>query len=335
MSDLTATRHPGIAKSSDVHSDLERHRAELTAHCYRMLGSAFDADDAVQDTLVRAWRAHDRFDGRASLRTWLYRIATNVCLDHLRSRQRRARPIDLGPAAPTGRDHPGGTLPEATWVEPIPDHPITPATSDPADVAVTRETVRLGFIAALQHLPPRQRAVLLLRDALVWPAAEVADLLETSVAAVNSALQRARATLATTDRVDGDVHAPTDPAQQALLTRWVDAFERYDLDAITALLADDVTQSMPPYAMWLHGTDAIRQWWLGPGAACRGSQLVATTANGLPAFGQYRPSGPDGRHEPWALQVLAIADGHIADMTFFLDTDRLFPLFELPSHPSS
>lgn len=333
MSDLRTTTRAGEPGSRDLPRALEHHRAELTAHCYRMLGSAFDADDAVQDTLVRAWRAHDRFDGRASLRTWLYRIATNVCLDQLRGRQRRARPIDVGPAAPAGRDHPGSAMPGETWVEPIPDHRVTSATGDPADVAIARETVRLGFVAALQHLPARQRAVLLLRDVLAWPAADVADLLGTSVAAVNSALQRARATLAATDRVDGDLHAPADPAQQALLARWVDAFERYDLDAIAALLADDVTQSMPPYAMWLHGIDAIRSWWLGPGAGCRGSRLVPTTANGLPAYGQYRPSGPGGRHEPWALLVLAITDGRIADMTFFLDTDRLFPLFGLPARP--
>lgn len=331
MGDLATTQRAGT--DDDLWRELERHRAELTAHCYRMLGSAFDAEDAVQETLVRAWRAHDRFDGRASLRTWTYRIATNVCLDQLRGRQRRARPMDLGPAAPVGVDHPGRARPEATWVEPVPDSRITPHDSDPADVAVVRETVRLGFVATLQHLPARQRAVLLLRDVLAWRAAEVAELLGTSVPAVNSALQRARATLATTDHVDGEAHAPTDRAQQALLARWVDAFERYDLDAITALLTDDVTQSMPPYALWLRGTEAIRAWWLGPGAACQGSRLIATTANGLPAFGQYRPSGPDGRHEPWALQVLAITDGRIADMTFFLDTARLFPLFGLPAHP--
>ena len=265
--------------------DLERHRVELTAYCYRMLGSAFEAEDAVQDTLVRAWRGLDRFEGRSAVRSWLYRIATNVCFDMLKGRQRRARPMDLGPAR--SADHPvGSTLPEATWVEPIPDGSVLPTGVDPADVAVARDSVRLAFVATLQHLPPRQRAVLILREVLSWRASEVAELLDTTVASVNSALQRARATLA--DPRSGQSEETLDDQQQVLLERYVDAFERYDMDALTALLHEDATQSMPPFAMWLRGREDILRFWLGQGAGCRGSRLVPTAANGSPAFAQYK-----------------------------------------------
>ncbi len=312
-----------------IDAELERYRRELTGYCYRMLGGSFEAEDAVQETLVRAWRAADRFEGRSTLRTWLYRIATNVCLDQLDSRQRRARPIDLGPAsvAPT---HPGPTLPEATWIEPVPDGRVLPDDADPAEVAVARDSIRLAFVAALQHLPPRQRAVLLLREVLRWRAAEVAELLDTTVASVNSALQRARATLAEHEVLESDPHEPLDTAQQELLRRYVDAFERYDLDALTALLHEDATQSMPPFALWLRGRDEVVAWMAGPGAECRGSRMLPTVANGSPAFGQYRPSGPDGKHEPWALQVLEVVDGRIVAQQSFLDTARYFPLFGLP-----
>lgn len=315
---------------ADLERQLEEHRRELTAHCYRMLGSAHEADDAVQETMVRAWRRYDRFEGRSSLRTWLYRIATNVCLDHLRSRKRRALPMDLGPATSGMVGDPGPQRGEATWIEPMPDGRVVSTDGDPAEVAMTRESVRLGFIAALQRLPARQRAVLLLREVLRWRAAEVAELLDTSVASVNSALQRARATMADEHLTEGEPFAPMDDEQQALLARYLDAFERYDLDDLTALMRDDVVQSMPPYELWLEGVDTIRGFWLGPGAPCRGSRLLPTVANGRPAFGQYRPSGPGGRHEPWALQVLEISDGRITGMTFFLDTDRVFPMFGLP-----
>src|SRR4051812_22337423 len=313
--------------------DLERHRIELTAYCYRMLGSAFEAEDAVQDTLVRAWRGLDRFEGRSAVRSWLYRIATNVCFDMLKGRQRRARPMDLGPAR--SADHPvGSTLPEATWVEPIPDGRVLPTGVDPADVAVARDSVRLAFVAALQHLPPRQRAVLVLREVLAWQASEVAELLDTTVASVNSALQRARATLAERQAdVDAAPLPPLSPADEELLARYVDAFERYDMKALTALIKEDATQSMPPYAMWLSGRDDILQFWAGPGAPCRGSRLLATTANGMPAFAQYRPSGPNGEFEPWSLQVLHLGKGGVAEFTMFLDTDRVFPLFGIPSSP--
>jgi RNA polymerase sigma-70 factor (ECF subfamily) len=297
-----------------------------------MLGSAFEAEDAVQETLVRAWRGFDRFEGRSALRSWLYRIATNVCFDMLNGRQRRAMPMDLGPSS-TAASPLGPALPEVTWIEPIPDGRVLPESDDPAELAVSRESVRLAFVAALQHLPARQRAVLILREVLRWKADEVAELLETTVASVNSALQRARATLAASDISDADQAQPEGEAQRALLARFVDAFERYDLDAIVSLLHDDVEQSMPPYELWLRGPVDITDWWLGPGIGCRGSRLVPTVANSLPAFGQYKPSGPGGSLEPWALLVLEISDDRIGGMTFFLDTERLFPLFGLPSRP--
>jgi RNA polymerase sigma-70 factor, ECF subfamily len=310
--------------------DLERHRRELTAYCYRMLGSPFEAEDAVQDTLVRAWRALERFEGRASVRSWLYRIATNVCLDMLGGSQRRARPMDLGPArSPDGPI--GEILPEVTWIEPVPDGHVAPD-GDPAAVAESRETIRLAFVAALQHLPPRQRAVLILCEVLHWKAAEVAELLETSVPAVNSALQRARATLDSTDVADAGKGALSEHDRE-LLTRYVDAFQRYDMDALTALIHEDATQSMPPYELWLSGRPNILGWWVGPGAACRGSRVIAASAaNGSPAFGQYKPSETGSGYDPWALQVLEIADGQIVELTFFLGTETIFPLFGLPAH---
>jgi RNA polymerase sigma-70 factor (ECF subfamily) len=309
---------------------LEQHRGELTAYCYRMLASPFEAEDAVQETFLRAWRAIDRFEGRSSLRSWLYRIATNVCLDMLNGKERRARPMDLSsawnPDGPIGR-----TLPEVTWIEPVPDGLVPPADGDPADVAVGRETIRLAFVAALQHLPPRQRAVLILCEVLRWQASEVAELLETSVASVNSALQRARATLDKTELRPTDAAAPMDQEQRDLLARYVEAFERYDIDALTSLIQEDATQSMPPYELWLSGRDDIFRWWLGPGAGCRGSRVIPTvTANGSPAFGQYKPNEAGTGHDPWALQVLEIEDGRIVEFSFFLDTKRLFPLFGLP-----
>jgi RNA polymerase sigma-70 factor, ECF subfamily len=309
--------------------ELEQHRVELTGYCYRMLGSAFDAEDAVQETLVRAWRNLARFEGRSTLRSWLYSIATNVCLDMLNGRERRARPMDLGPAMePVASNL--NTLPEVTWIEPIPDGLAVPADGDPADVAVARETIRLAFVAALQHLPPRQRAVLILCEVLRWQASEVAELLDTSVASVNSALQRSRATLAASDMTAATTPAQLDEADRALLARYVEAFERYDMDALTSLIQEDAQQSMPPYDLWLRGRDDIFTWWFGPGVGCRGSRVIPTTAaNGSPAFGQYKPS-EDGGYEPWALQVIEIDAGKIVELTFFLDTKRLFPLFGLP-----
>ncbi|MDX2850130.1 sigma-70 family RNA polymerase sigma factor [Streptomyces sp. PA03-3a] len=318
-----------LAAPPDVAQELERYRAELTGYCYRMLGSAFEAEDAVQDTMVRAWRSYDRFEGRSSLRSWLYRIATNACLDILGGTGRRARPMDL--ASPGGAEGPlPGTLPESTWISPAPDGRVLPATSDPADLADQRESVRLAFVAALQHLAPRQRAVLILREVLAWKAAEVAELLDTTVASVNSALQRARATLAAAGPATTDPARPLDEEQRALLGRYVAAFESYDLDALTSLLHEDATLSMPPFGLWLRGPADIRAWMLGIGAGCRGSRLVPVTANGTPGFGQYRPR-PGGGHEPWALQVIEISQGRITGLNSFLDTQRLFPLFGLPA----
>ncbi len=311
--------------------ELEDHRVELTGYCYRMLGSVFEAEDAVQDTFVRAWRALDRFEGRSSLRSWLYRIATNVCFDMIDGRRRRARPIDLGPSG-TADTPLGPPLPETAWVEPVPDGRVMPESGDPADQAVERETIRLAFVAALQHLPSRQRAVLILREVLRWKASEVADLLGTSVPSVNSALQRARATLGASGVTAADPPRPMDDEQRALLARYVDAFERYDLDSLVTLLHEEATTSMPPYDLWLRGSKHIKAFWAGPGIHCAGSKLIPTVANGLPAFGQYRPSGPGGSHHPWSLQVLEITDGQITGLTFFLDTN-LFPVFGLPPTP--
>jgi RNA polymerase sigma-70 factor (ECF subfamily) len=303
--------------------ELEQHRRELTAHCYRMLGSPFEAEDAVQETLLRAWRSLDRFEGRSALRSWLYRIATNVCLDMLEGRERRARPMDLGPAGEPVAEN-LRTLPEVTWIQPVPDSLV----ADPADAVASRDTIRLAFVAALQHLPPRQRAVLILCEVLRWKASEVAELLDTSVASVNSALQRARATLEASELTpEGSFEEP----DRELLERYVQAFERYDMDALTSLIRDDATQSMPPYDLWLSGRDDIFAWWVGPGIACKGSRVVpVTTANGSPAFGQYKPSETGEGYEPWALQVLELSGGRIGELTFFLDTETIFPLFGLP-----
>jgi RNA polymerase sigma-70 factor (ECF subfamily) len=311
-----------------IGDQLEQYRVELTAYCYRMLGSA-DAEDAVQETFIRAWRAIDKFEGRSALRSWLYRIATNVCFDMLEGRKRRARPMDLGPSREPVIEN-LNTLPEVTWIEPMPDGRVVPE-GDPAEVTEARETIRLAFVAALQHLPPRQRAVLILCEVLRWKASEVAELLETSVASVNSALQRARATLEASNLTATDTAPSVDQADADLLARYVAAFESYDMDALTALIHEDATQSMPPYDLWLTGRDDILTWWFGPGLSCRDSRMIPTTAaNGAPAFGQYRPR-PDGEgYEPWALNVLEVEDGKIVELTFFLDTARVFPVFGLP-----
>ena len=323
-----------LATRTTPHGDpvellLEEHRVALAGYCYRMLGSAFEAEDAVQDTMLKAWRSFDRFEGRSSLRTWLYRIATNVCFDMLNGRQRRARPMDLGPASSASSTLDPGR-PEVTWIGPIPDGRVVSPDGDPAEVAVARDTVRLAFIAALQRLPARQRAVLILREVLRLRAAEVATTLDTTVASVNSTLQRARATLAANDVTTTGGVASLDDAQRDLLGRYVDAFERYDIDALLALVDEDAKQSMPPYELWLQGHADIRDWMLGTGIGCRGSRLVPTVANGAPSFGQYRASGPNGSHRPWALQVLEIAGGRIVGLNYFLDTETLFPLFDLP-----
>jgi RNA polymerase sigma-70 factor, ECF subfamily len=325
--------HESTLSVAPAFGELEQHRAELTAYCYRMLGSPFDAEDAVQDAFVRAWRGRDRFEGRAPMRSWLYRIATNVCLDMLKGRQLRMRPMDLRPACEPIESNLNARSAKE-WIEPIPQNLIAPE-KDPADVAVERESIRLAFVAALQQLPARQRAVLILREVLRWEASEVAELLDSSVASVNSALQRSRATLAQSNVSSTDPLPALNAADRAMLERYVTAFERYDMAALTSLIREDATQSMPPYDMWLSGRDDILAWWVGPGNGCRGSRVIPTfSANGSPAFGQYKPS-PKGGHEPWALQVLELSGGRIGEFTFFLDTSRLFPLFGLPARLDS
>jgi RNA polymerase sigma-70 factor, ECF subfamily len=304
-------------------AELEQHRRELTAHCYRMLGSPFEAEDAVQETLLRAWKSLDRFEGRSSLRSWLYRIATNVCLDLLDGKERRARPMDLGPAGEPVIEN--LHTPEVPWLQPVPDSLV----ADPAEAVASRETIRLAFVAALQHLPPRQRAVLILCEVLRWKASEVAELLETSTASVNSALQRARATL---EQVELTPETTSGEPDRELLERYVKAFEDYDVEALTTLIHEDATQSMPPFDLWLRGRDDIFTWWFGPGIGCKGSRVVpaASTANGSPAYGQYKPNESGDGYVPWALMVLEFSGSRIAEFTFFLDVETLFPLFGLP-----
>jgi RNA polymerase sigma-70 factor (ECF subfamily) len=313
----------------DPEIELEAYRRELTGYCYRMLGSGFEAEDAVQETMVRAWRAIDRFEGRASLRSWLYRIATNACLDMMNGPQRRARPMDLGPSSTAAAVIPDA-LPETSWILPVPDATVGPGAGDPGEVAAYRDSIRLAFVAALQHLPPRQRAILILREVLRWQASEVAELLDTTVVSVNSALQRARATLSDAGvSIDEGEQDALDAGQQELLARYVDTFERYDISAFVSLLHEDATFSMPPHPMWLRGPAEVANWLLGQGLGCRGSRLVATTANGCAAFGSYRPAGP-GVHEPFALQVIETADGRVTAIHNFLYPE-IFATFGLPS----
>ncbi|MEU6605211.1 sigma-70 family RNA polymerase sigma factor [Streptomyces shenzhenensis] len=323
MSDSTAT--------TDLDVALEKHRVELTGYCYRMLGSSFEAEDAVQDTLVRAWRSYEKFEGRSSLRSWLYRIATNVCLDMLKAGNKRARPMDLTDATPLAQAA-LAPRPDNTWLEPMPDARVLPGADDPAEAAVAKESVRLAFMAALQQLPPKQRAVLILREVLAWRASEVAELLGTTVASVNSALQRARATLA--ERADQGVEAavsdPLDEEQQRLLERYVKAFEGYDMTALTALLHEDAVMTMPPFDLWLRGPADMTGFMTTLGSACAGSRLRPVEANGLPAFAHYKPDPEKGGFSAWAVQVLEVSEGGISGLHCFLDTARWFPLFGLP-----
>ncbi|MFT3855613.1 MAG: RNA polymerase subunit sigma-70 [Ilumatobacteraceae bacterium] len=262
----------------------------MTGYCYRTLGAASEAEDAAQLTLVRAWQHVDRFEGRSTLRSWLYRIATNVCFDMLGSSQRRARPMDLTEAR-TAQTPLAPGLPDYVWIEPMPDSRTVASDGDPAEVAVARDTIRLAFVAALR-----------------WHADEVAQLLETSVASVNSALQRARATLDDVGVAETDTFAEMDDAQRELLDRYVDAFERYDIESLTELIYEDATMSMPPYDHWLRGKPDIAAWFLRTGIGCKGSRVVRTVANGSPAYAQYRRD-PAGGHSAWALGVLEIRDG--------------------------
>jgi RNA polymerase sigma-70 factor, ECF subfamily len=308
--------------------DIESYRRELTGYCYRMLGSAFEADDAVQETMLRAWKSADGFEGRSSLRSWLYRIATNVCLDALRGEKRRALPMDLGPSSPPLESHMRPQPAEDLWITPIPDARVVPETGDPAEIAAVRDSVRLAFVTALQHLPPRQRAALILCEVLRLPAAEAADVLDSTVASVNSALQRARAALAglPEHQRPGNV----EPENTELLAKYVDAFQRYDMKALVKLLREDALQTMPPFEMWIQGADAITEWMVQPGpSACANSLLVPVRANGVRGWAQYKPDPEQGGYTPWALQVHEVTDGKISRMNFFLDTERVFPLFGL------
>jgi RNA polymerase sigma-70 factor, ECF subfamily len=307
--------------------DLEAYRRELTGYCYRMLGSGFDAEDAVQETMVRAWRSIDKLSERAALRSWLYRIATNVCYDMLQGTQRRARPMDLASPATADSALDAG-LPQEAWVQPVPDARVLAPEGDPAELAAAKETLRLAFVAALQHLPPKQRAVLILREVLRWQASEVAELLDTSVASVNSALQRARATL---DELDLEASGPAavDDDKQEFLARYVEAFERYDIGELVQLLHKDVTFNMPPFELWLQGPEQVRKWMLGPGIGCANARLRVTSANGCPAVGIYKTT--DGRvWEPFNIAVLDVANGGIAGITHFIYPE-LFPAFGLPT----
>ena len=316
---LQTTTRPG---------DLEAYRGELRGYCYRMLGSVFDADDAAQDTLVKAWQAQDSFEGRSSVRSWLYRIATNTCLDALRSRQRRALPMDLSSPVPATTP-PGDPLADAVWVEPAPQGDVAGPGGDPASRAVFQDSVRLAFVAALQLLPPRQRAVLILREVLAWQAGEVAELLDTTVASVNSALQRARATLAASGITDGTPVAPLTDADRALLARYVTAFEAYDIPSLVAVLHEDASISMPPLALWLRGRRDLHDWYVGFGAGCAGSVLVPIKANDMPGFAQYKPA-PEGDLASWSIQVLELSQGRLVHVHHFLDP-ALFARFGLPS----
>ncbi|GHF65181.1 sigma-70 family RNA polymerase sigma factor [Streptomyces griseosporeus] len=319
------------ATTTDLDVRLEQHRTELTGYCYRMLGSSFEAEDAVQDTMVRAWRSFDKFEGRSSLRSWLYRIATNVCLDMLSAGNKRARPMDLTEATPLAQAA-LSPRPDHTWLEPMPDARVLPSVQDPAEAAVAKETVRLAFMAALQKLPAKQRAVLILREVLAWKASEVAELLDTSVASVNSALQRARATLAERQEpgAEAAVSDPLDAEQQKLLERYVAAFEGYDMTALTALLHEDAIMTMPPFDLWLSGPADITGFMTTLGASCAGSRLLPVQVNGLPGFAHYKPEPETGGFSAWAVQVLEISDGRITGFHCFLDTKRWFPLFGLP-----
>lgn len=317
------TRATAAAETS-VADELERLRGPLVAFCYRMLGSPHEAEDAVQETLVRAWRSLGTLDDRSGLRPWVYRIATNVCIDAANDRRRRALPMDLA-AANDGRGDMGTPLPESVWVQPIPNRLL--GVDDPLERAVSRETVRLAFVAALQHLLPRQRAVLILRDVLRWRAAEVAALLETSVDAVNSSLRRARSALAQARRDEAPLPPVGESVDPRLLEMYIDAFERYDIDRIVSLLHRDAEVSMPPFSFWLHGRDSFRVWVGSGGTRCRYACAVPTEANGCPAVALWG-AGAGGVLEPSAIHVLEWRHSQVTALYAFLDPS-LFSLFGL------
>ncbi|MGD9796463.1 MAG: sigma-70 family RNA polymerase sigma factor [Acidimicrobiia bacterium] len=312
----------------ELEATIESHRRELLGYCYRMLGAASEADDAVQETMIRAWRSIDGFEGRASLRTWLYRIATNVCHDMHRSPQRRARPMEMGPSSRTADvvELPP-TRSEDVFIQPISDARVIDLDGDPARLVAQRESIRLAFLSALQHLPPKQRSALILCEVLQWQASEVAELLGASVASVNSALQRARAVMASkkTESLD----APVGADHQALLDEYVDAFERYDMDKLASLLRDDVIMSMPPFDLWLEGPSDVIGWFVGHGIVCQHGKLIPVDVNGTAGFGNYHYVSP-GVWEPWAIQVIEVSGGKIVGHHNFLYPDR-FADFGLPT----
>lgn len=307
----------------------ERHRSELQVHAYRMLGSLEDAQDAVQDALLRAWRSRETYDGRSTFRAWLYRITTNACLRILERRPRRLVPYEVGPAAEVGAPPlPPSDLP---WLQPYPDRLLDEG-PEPDDAVVARETIQLAFLAAIQHLPPRQRAVLILRDALDWSADETAAVLEMSVAAANSALQRARATMKErlpAARLEWGTAADAEDAERSLLRTYMEAWERHDASQLVALLREDVRLAMPPHPTWYEGREAVAAFLavvsFGPGSEAH--RLVPTRANRQPAFGVYRGAGADARLT--AIHVVGIESGLVADMHFFRYPE-LFAAFGLP-----
>ncbi|WP_370327749.1 sigma-70 family RNA polymerase sigma factor [Euzebya sp.] len=325
---MTTTDVPTGADAGHALEDLlEAHRRELTGYCYRMLGSPAEAEDAVQETMLRAWQRIDAFEGRASLRTWLYRIAHNVCIDMHRSPQRRARPMDLGPSTPRAQAQLGEPRDEHAWVMPIADEAVVGGDGDPAAVAESRESIRLAFVAAVQHLPPKQRTALILCEVLKWKAAEAAALLETSTASINSALQRARATMAS---LQGEPLDPVDqPEHAAFVERWLDAWHRYDVDELVSMMRDDVVLSMPPFDLWLTGPDDVAGWFLNEGAGCRGGRLVPIALNGTAGFGNYKLVRP-GLWEPFGIQVVEVSGGQVVGHHNFLYPDR-FTDYGLPA----
>jgi RNA polymerase sigma-70 factor, ECF subfamily len=326
----TETVQPGGQPEGDFPQVTDPYRRELLAHCYRMTGSVHDAEDLVQETYLRAWRAYHGFEGRSSVRTWLYRIATNVCLTALEGRNRRPLPVGLGaPSSDAGA--PLEEKGEIPWLEPVPDALLTgdDSTADPSAVVADRDTIRLAFVAALQHLPARQRAVLILRDVLRWKAAEVAEAMETTTASVNSALQRAHATLEKANLSEDTVTEPT-TEQAAMLDRYVEAFWNKDIEAIVSMLTKDAIWEMPPYAGWYQGAENIGRLI---DTQCPGGQhemrMLATRANGQPAFGLYM-RGEDGTFTPFHLQVLTIGTNGVEHVGAFFE-ESLFTTFGLPA----
>ncbi len=331
MTAETITEPTRAANDEDFVAETDQYRRELLAHCYRMLGSVHEAEDLVQETYLRAWRSYHGFEGRSSLRTWLYRIATNVCLTALDSRKRRPMPTGLG--APSSHpDEPLVELGEVLWLEPVPDAMLAgwcADPNDPATIVAGRASVRLALIAALQQLPPRQRAVLVLREVLRLRAAEVAEMLDTSVAAVNSSLQRARAQLEAAGLTEEDVTEPDDPRQRELLDRYARAIEAKDVAAIVEVFTADVVWEMPPFSAWFRGPDAIARLIATHCPAQAGEiRLLPTEANGQPAYAVYRLT--DEGWMPFQLHVLTLTDGRVSHVSAFFDLS-LFPTFGLPA----